>query len=450
MIKKLLYCLSSVLLTFSLYAQENANIPYSSNGIGILNSDNRLIYTSLGNTLTSSIDSISINFYNPSSYSNISKGQPIFSIGVDNTLRSFSSNGNTEKGSYTQINHFAFGLSFAKIVGFAFGIRPFSRSSYNFSELVPLDDEQNMRHLYKGKGNSSLFFTGFSVNALNLKNHKLGVGLNLGYLFGTLQNTQTAYLDKDAVFNSGVMYSTNYYLNSFHYDLGLNYQFLLDKDRIILGASFTPKQNLRATHIFEKAYATDLEDQNTYGYIQSDQTKGTVTLPSSLSVGVQYVLNTRKKNQNAKLNSRLSFSAEYRNNMWKEYKESFSPATDVTYDFRNTSTYSFGVEYVPQQLFLDRVTTGYLSKVRYRVGTSFGQLPYTINGDYMNNQSYVIGFSLPFVMLRSISSINLSVGYTNQTIKNTPSYNEKFLQFNLGINFSPSINDRWFRKYKID
>ncbi len=450
MIKKLLYCLSSVLFAFSLHAQENANIPYSSNGIGILSSDNRLVYSSLGNTLSSAIDSISINFYNPSSYSSISKGQPLFTIGVDNTLRSFTSNNVTEKGSYTQINHFAFGISFAKIVGFAFGIRPFSRSSYNFSELISLDETQNMRHQYKGKGNSSLFFTGFSVTALNLKHHKLGVGMNLGYLFGSLENIQTAYIDQDAIYNSGVMYSTTHYLSSFHYDLGLNYQFLLDKDRVILGASFTPKQNLSATYISEKAYATDLENQNSYGYIQSDQTKGTVTLPSSLSIGVQYILNTRKKNQNAKLNSRLSFSAEYRNNMWKEYTESFGTNNNVSYHYRNTATYSFGVEYIPQQLFLERATTGYLSKVRYRVGTSFGQLPYGMNGSYMDKKSYTVGFGFPFVMLRSISSINFSVGYADQTIKNMPSYNEKFIQFNLGINFSPSLNDRWFRKYKID
>jgi hypothetical protein len=449
MIKKLLYCLSSVLFAFSLHAQENANIPYSSNGIGILNSDNRLIYSPIGNTLTSAIDSIALNFYNPSSYSSISKGQPIFSIGVDNTLHSFTDNNITEKGSYTQINHFVFGVSFAKIVGFAFGIRPFSRSSYNFSELIPLDTSSNMRQDYKGKGNSTLFFTGFSVTALNLKHHKLGVGMNLGYLFGSLENTQTAYIDNGAVINAGVMYSTIHYLSSFHYDLGLNYQFLLEKDRIIVGASFTPKQNLKSTHIYEKAYATDLEDKNSYGYILSDQQKGKITLPASLSVGIQYVLNTRKKNQNAKLNSRISFSAEYRANMWKEYDERFSTNT-IAYDYRNTSTYSFGIEYVPQQLFLERVTTGYLSKVRYRVGTSFGQLPYSLNGNYMNKQSYVVGFGFPFVMMRSIASINFSVGYTNQTIKNTPSYNENFIQFNLGINFSPSLNDRWFRKYKID
>lgn len=445
---KLILCFIFIFLTLSFFAQQNTNNPFSSNGIGDMDVANHPVYNALGNTLAAQMDSITVNFYNPSSYANISKGQPIFSIGLDNTFHISNSGGNKETGSYTQINHFAFGIAFAKIMGASFGLRPFSRSSYQFYESDPLNSSKTMRHLYQGKGNSNLFFGGLAVNALNLKRHKLGVGANLGFLFGSTVNTQTAYIDNGASVHGGVMYSTTYFLRSFYYELGLNYQFLIGQDRIILGAAFTPRQNVTATHIYEKAYTKDVDDFDDYAYILSDQVKGSVTLPQTLDIGLQYVLNTRKRNQNAKLNSRLTFTVDYKMNQWTDYRENFTTTTGNSY--RNTTAYAVGIEYVPQQLFLDRVTTGYLSKVRYRIGGSISQLPYAVSGTYADRKTITAGFGFPFLIQRSISSVNFSFGYTNQTIPGNASYNEKFFNFSLGVSFAPSINDRWFRKYKID
>lgn len=450
MSNKLSSILCSFILSFSLFAQDNSNLSYSSNGIGVLSDENRLPFSAIGNTMTSSVDSVYLNFYNPSSYASISKGQPIFSVAFNQTLQYNTSNGRKESGAYGNIGHFALGISFAKIVGISLGLRPFSKSNYNFSELSSLGNGQDMTHLYQGKGNSSLFFGGIAVNALNLKHHKLGVGTNLGYVFGSLINTQTAYINSEATVHKGVVYSTTNFLKSFYYDLGLNYQYTINKDKIIVGFSYTPQQKLNATHIFEKAYAKDIDDDDEYGYIESDVTKGSITLPTSMSFGLTYELNTRKKNQNAKLNSLIRFSAEYRMQVWKEYAQTFAPSNEPAYYTSNTNTYSFGVEYIPQQLFLERVTTGYMSKVRYRIGASLAQLPYGSNGTNIERQTYGIGFGFPFMLFRTTSSINLGVGYSNQSIRGNANYNDKFVQFSIGINFTPNVNDRWFRKYKID
>lgn len=447
---KLIQCFLVLLISFQVVAQDNSNLTYSSNGIGILSDENRYVFNATGNTMVSAIDSLSVNFYNPSSYASIGKGLPILSIGFDQTIQYNTSNGNKEKASYSSIGHFALGLSFAKIVGLAIGLRPFTKSNYSFSELRPLNNDLTMRHLYEGKGNSNLFFTGVAVNALNLKNHKIGVGANLGYVFGSLINSQTAYLNSEASIHKGVMYSTTNFLKSFYYDLGFNYQYTIDKDKINIGFAYTPKQKLKATHIFEKSYSTDIDDANEYYYIESDVTNGRITLPSSISGGIQYELNTRKKNQNAKLNSKIKFSFEYRSYFWKEYAQTFAPSESSLQYTRNTTLYSLGIEYTPQQLFSERVTTGYMSKVRYRVGATLGQLPYGINGQNIERQSYVVGFGFPFMLFRTSTSINFNAGYSNQSITGNPNYNEKFLNFSIGFNFTPNVNDRWFRKYKID
>lgn len=447
---KLIYSTLFMLIGFYSFAQNNSNLSYSSDGIGILSDENRYVFGAIGNTMSSSIDSIALNFYNPSSYASIGKGLPILALGFDQTVQFNTSYGNKEKASYSNISHFALGLSFAKIVGLSFGLRPFTKTNYSFSELRPLSKDQDMMHLYQGKGNSNLFFGGVAVNALNLKNHKIGVGANLGYLFGSLVNTQTAYLNSEAVIHKGTMYSTTNFIKSFYYELGLNYQYTINKDKLILGFAYTPKQNLKATHIYEKAYSINIDDDNEYGYVESDVISGKITLPTSMSIGVQYQLNTRKKNQNAKLNSTVKFSFEYRTYMWKEYKQTFSPTSEPMQYTANTASYSFGVEYTPQQLFSERVTTGYISKVRYRAGVSMSNLPYSINGSNIDRQSYVVGFGFPFMLFRTSSSINFNVGYSNQSIKGNSNYNDKFVNFSLGLNFTPNVNDRWFRKYKID
>lgn len=450
---RLLLSFAIVILTQTILAQKNANNPLSSFGIGELSGNNNAIFNAIGNTSSSQIDSLYVNYNNPASYSYIAKGQPIFSIGINNTLHYSSQNGTKEFGSYQQIDHFVFGIAFAKILGFSFGLTPFTKSDYHFYQLESLGNDLTMRHNYDGTGNSNLFFGGLSVQALNLKKHKLSIGTNLGYLFGTTKNTQISFLDDQAAKHAGTMYSTTYFLNSFYYKIGISYQYIMPYDRLILGVAYTPQQKINTTRIFEKAYTTDINNLDNYGYILSDRIKGKIKLPAISTIGVQYSTDLRRSNVNAKLNSKLSVMAEYKNASWSNYIENFvdsSQSYNGANSMRNSSTFSLGVEYIPQQMFLERVKTGYITKVRYRIGTSFSTLPQVMNQKAINKQTYSIGFGFPFLMLRSTSSINFSVAYSKQYSLGNTGYNDKFVSFNLGISIAPGINDRWFRKYKID
>lgn len=440
--------LVSIIAAQKVFAQENANNVFGSNGLGEINNTTHPVYQGMGGTTAAQIDSIHINSFNPSSYANISKGQPIFSIGLDNTLQFSNQNGVAEKGSYLQINHFAFGISFAKRFGFSFGLRPYSRTAYKFAEREILSPSQTMKHEYQGKGSSNLFYGGFAVNVLNLPKHKVGIGANAGLVFGAIENTQTAYIDNGASVNGGTVYGNAYSVRSFYYDLGLNYQLKLDKDQVIVGATFTPSQRISATQIIEQAYTTNILDFDKYSYISSEQIAGSFTMPQTMAVGFQYLMNTRRKQASTKMNSRIAFAFEYKMSNWENYRENYPTNTTETYS--NTSTIAVGVEYIPQQLFLERVSTGYLSKVRYRIGGSFSNLPYQINGNEISRQTGTIGFGFPFLMQRSISSINFSVSYSAQQATQIQTYKEQFVTFSLGVSFAPSINDRWFRKYKID
>lgn len=447
------FLLSSLFLSFTITAlsQQNVNDPFSSFGIGESTDGFHPTYQALGNTSAVQIDSLSTNFYNPSSYSNIAKGQPIFSVGINTSIINYIENGNKERGSITQISHFAFGISFAKIVGFAFGLKPFTRAAYHINTLQQLDDETAMRHQLEGEGNTNLFFGGLSVNALNLKQHKIGIGFNMGYLFGNTQNKQSSYIDDDATTKKGTVFSTTHFVNSFYYDLGINYQLLLDNDNVIFGATYRPQQSLKGKHIYEKAYSTNLEDMDNYAYIESNVNNGKIILPQKYTIGLRYILKTKRSHRETKLNSTVAFSVQYSNTQWSKYREEYTDVTPTSYNYANEQTYGFGIEYTPQYLFLERVETGYMSKVRYRIGSSFSSLPFSTGTQNYKAQTFSAGFGFPFLMLRSTSSINFSVSYNHLfNPADKAAFQKNFFNFSLGISFAPGINDRWFRKYKID
>ena len=121
-------------IALSLQAQKYSNTPFSAQGIG--ETENLLNPTlgALGNTQSAIIDSTTLNYYNPSSYSSLGNGQPIFSVGLSTNSSKFYQNGLTSQQSLVGINHFAFGLSFAKRFGFCFGVRPYAWKEYELSK----------------------------------------------------------------------------------------------------------------------------------------------------------------------------------------------------------------------------------------------------------------------------------------------------------------------------
>ncbi|MDO7610906.1 MAG: hypothetical protein MUQ68_08605, partial [Crocinitomicaceae bacterium] len=64
-------------------AQLTTTHPLSSYGIGEYNAGSNAISSALGFVNASMIDSGFVNYYNPSSYSRLSKGNTLLSLGID-------------------------------------------------------------------------------------------------------------------------------------------------------------------------------------------------------------------------------------------------------------------------------------------------------------------------------------------------------------------------------
>ncbi len=64
-------------------AQKGAQSPYSSIGLGELNSEGYALFSSMGGVALANSDSSIVNSYNPASYSFIARNMPVFQIGLN-------------------------------------------------------------------------------------------------------------------------------------------------------------------------------------------------------------------------------------------------------------------------------------------------------------------------------------------------------------------------------
>jgi hypothetical protein len=66
------------------------------------------------------------------------------------------------------------------------------------------------------------------------------------------------------------------------------------------------------------------------------------------------------------------------------------------------------------------------------------------------NTVFTAWIGLPFATQRSSSSLNFGFVFGKQGNGESNSVNERYMGINFGVIISPGLNDRWFRKFKID
>jgi hypothetical protein len=437
----------STFLWFNYFSQKTATSPFSNLGIGEFGTLDNASFSGIGNVSVPISDSLNLNFYNPASYCFLGNGQPLFSTGISSRFSTFSENGNSNKSKIIAVNHFALGIPFGKRSGLAFGLKPFSRKGYDFYEknLINLD---TMKNIYRGSGSTNQAFIGYAFKILKSKKHKLGLGANINYIFGSVLNERIAHL---STITSGGTEEITTQIKSLHYELGLNYVYHLKYNRFLnVGVSFTPQQDLIASKNTRIYSFSNVENKNSYQLLYLLSEKGNVSIPSVFSGGLSYTLRPKIDSSFNKTKiPQFIFFSQFSYTNWKNYKTDF--VSDSSLSFLNSINISFGVEFALHYNSLDRSTTiNYLSRIKYRVGYNYATLPFEQLSTQLSSSAFTFGLSFPIVSQRSVSSLNLGISYGNRGIKDPAGLNEKFFGLNFGIIIAPGNYDRWFRKYKID
>jgi hypothetical protein len=173
--------------------QTNTNNPFSSRGIGEMNPLTHPIFGALGNVSTALIDSAQLNSENPSSYSFLGKGQPIFSVGIASNFSTFKQQSITSASHFISLNYFTLGMALSQRFGICFGLKPYSSTGYHLKSSK-ISGTDTLNYDFTGNGGFSNAYFGLSVKILHRHKHHISIGSNFGYVFGTNLNEITTTL----------------------------------------------------------------------------------------------------------------------------------------------------------------------------------------------------------------------------------------------------------------
>lgn len=434
----------------SLKAQISTTNPFSSQGLGDVSFYGDAYFQGMAGITAALVDSAQTNLYNPSSYSLLAKGLPLFSMGIIGQNSVYSQNDASSLSRYASVTHMALAIPFANRFGLAFGLKPYSRTGYEINSSTEVSGD-SIFYDYTGAGEIQEFNFGFAATIVNRPSHTLAVGANGKHYFGRVTNRRMSYQKANQALNG---YFQDDYLNvsSQGVDIGLTYKYRpSESSQFTFGATFQPQHNLNVAKGSARVFFGNLANVNGYDTIVPYQrNEGTVVLPQRLNIGLTYELKPqsdtiRKRN---KLPSYL-VSAEYGASSWSQYEENI-PNNSTTPVFSDMTSLRFAFQFTPHRFANDR--SSYIKaydRMSYRLGAYSVALPYMQDGLQVQDVGISFGVGVPIVLNRAVSSLNFSVNYGNRGTEATNSINEQYLGVGLGFNIAPSY-DRWFRKYQLD
>ena len=411
-------CLSAT----GLFAQNGTVSPYSFFGYGDLRSIGTVENQMMGG-LSMYTDSIHVNLRNPAAYGKLRLTTYTAALShKELRLNTFSEQQNT---SVTNLEYLALGFPVGRLLGFGFGIMPFSSVGYNLLDESVNGNGANVLNEYSGDGGLDQLFlsTGLQLS----KN--LHIGATINFSFGTLNNNRIQSVEN---VQFGTLDRRESRVNGFDF----NY-----------GATFTPK-------ISEKLSLFTSATVNTQANLVSEntQTIGSFSRTTGRNIEVFEVdLEAQgRKNTEIKIPTTFTFGlglgedkkwflgAEYSMQELSTFRNEFITYENLAY--QDASTVAFGGFFVPDY----NSFSSYLNRITYRAGLRYQKTGLIINDKEVNNFGITFGLGMP--LGRDFSNLNLGFELGRRGTSMNNLVEESYLKVNLGLSF----NSLWFQKRKIN
>lgn len=418
---------SFFLLANKAIAQDNS--PYSRYGLGDLHNNQNTVNRGMGGVSQAYSDPQSVNFINPASYSSLLL--TTFDVGVEGGARSITDQGAKFSSGFGTLSYLQLGIPLIPNKwGLNLGLRPVTRVSYNMQESgngtffdtlrIPLTSK------YEGSGGLYQLYAGTGVRFGHFS-----VGVNLGYLFGNIENHTRLTFPDPTMYASHRMFRTTY--NSFFYKVGVQYRAKLKSDMdLTFGASGSLKQNMNARQ--ETLNETVQFDASSNNYVTQDTVKytkgdrGTVVFPQEFGAGIML----RKFDK-------WMIGVDFNSSQWENYKN-FGNKDSL----QNSWKLAIGGQFVPNATAL----SGYWNRVAYRLGGYYGKDYLQLEGVNMPTLGFTVGAGLPVRRMpysNQYSMINLAFEVAHRG-NNETVLKENIYRISLGF----TLSDKWFVKRKYE
>ncbi len=398
------------LLTVSslhLVAQTN-NSPYSIFGIGDID-DNYYNRTSgMANTgIAYRSDRFLIN-NNPASFSALSNQVFFGELGMKGAIVNYYGSGvnpaNNQSSDIT-FKRLVIATKISKHWGTSAGLLPYSSQNYEFNTplIIQGTNSELVNQYYQGNGGvNKVYF----ANAYDFFNH-LSVGVNLSYLFGSLEQK---LIYQDASGAELLSQNTTVSMTNFYVDYGLQFYTNIGKKwNFSLGATFSNKTNLDpiSNVVVLASDSTQLLNEGSLLPVSVTQ------LPRSYGVGIAI-----------SRNHTFTLLADYKYQNWSSLGYSF-----YNYALQDSKRFSLGFE-------LSRNKKAYNTVIE----TKFLQAGFYYNASYINaygQQITDVGGTLGLGVnsKRTLLSYMISLQYGVKGKNTLQLIQEKYINLNLTISF---------------
>ena len=445
---KILFSFLSFFLSVLTWSQSTTNEPASFYGLGESAAHNHGIFDALGKNSINIFDSTVLNFYNPSTYNTLAKGNTLYSYGIQSRLSNYSEQSKTQLGFSGMLDHIAIGMRIKKQMGLAFGLKPYSSRGYKIVDKSYTGFD-SLAYIYKGTGAIQDLFVGYSYGIVYRPKTKLSIGGNASYLFGTVANERQSLLIASGS-NQGGLNRNSMIIRSFHYELGAYFQQKIGENHTVsLSAVYLPNQKITGYYQDEFYTASNINTLSTYDTIAFSRSRIHISNSSSLQLGLNYsILLPGLKRQTRVLHPKITLLASY-----SQFGSMGHDAIGLVPDFGMTSfsRMSFGMSFSPETKMLENIATlKGLEKITYRAGYYTQSLPYTKNGIQYQETAVTFGLGLPILAQMSASSVNFGFTLGKRTSNQSTGIQEQFAGLNISLILAPSNFEKWFRQRKLD
>lgn len=398
-------------------AESNTVSPYSRFGYGLLADRTNTVQKAMGGVGYAMRSGRQINFMNPASYAAMDSLTFLFDMGLD--IQTLHTTEGEESG-----NNFTGGLDYitiqaplAKWISASLGMMPVSTVGYKFGDEIT-DGET----AHQGTGDLNLLYLGVGVKPFK----GFSVGMNVGYLFGTLINSDYVYAtNPETGASSTSLFERQTEIRDYDLRFGIQYGFTIANDHEIgLGVVYEPQKSLRG-HAMGIKY--DVSSETKPDTLANLRLRDHAKFPELWGAGISYGWQNR-----------FLAEVDFTYQPWKGISYANIPEFgDATSQFSDRWRVGAGFQYIT------RPRGSWFQRINYRLGAYYTHDYITVAGNNIEEYGVTLGFGLPAIASKTM--INLSLEYRNRRAKPAQLVKEDYFMVTLGVNF----NELWFWRNKL-
>ncbi|MBT8219049.1 MAG: hypothetical protein KJP00_04460 [Bacteroidia bacterium] len=420
------------------------NSPFSRFGLGDISPFGYAGIESSGGLFASFQDPYSTNIINPASLPSLAEMG--FEIGLYANNTQYSEGGIKENNWAGNIDYIGIAFPTKNILnitldqevpdfkhGMSLSLSPYSLVGYDILDTSTDIGGNSISDSFEGRGGTYRFLWG---NGFQYKN--LSIGLNIGYLFGNIEQQRSLTID-NVDFGFGNILYQKINIRGFQWNIGAQYSHRFDnknksaKNQVIIGVYGNSNTNttLQSDEIVSRGrpFGADFIEIDTISIQTGFETKG--KMPAEFGFGASYYKTDPRTNL-----TKLRLGFNFSSTSWSKF---ILDNRDSNLD--DGWQLTLGGEYLP---FANAIK--YRQRIRYRIGLKFATDPRIIQGEQLKTAAVTLGAGLPLILPRGkVSLINLSleIGKINSNNSIDAAYGRLSVGFTLNDN-------TWFLKRKIN